>query len=153
MTIPGILLAAHVLAAVAWVGGMLFAVAVLRPSLAVLDPPQRLALHRQVFRRFFLVIWHAMPVALLTGWALLFGWYGGFAGSPWHVHLMQLTALTMTAVFISIVAGPWRTLRAAMDRGDPAEAASAVDRIRARVQLNLALGVLTVAVAALGRFG
>ena len=59
----------HLLAAILWVGGMAFAMLVLRPSLAVLEPPQRLALHAQVFRRFFLMIWHAMPIAVLTGWA------------------------------------------------------------------------------------
>jgi uncharacterized membrane protein len=105
-----------------------------------------------VFRRFFLLIWHAMPVALLTGWALLFGWYGGFRGSPWHIHLMHLIALVMAAVFLSIVFGPWRTLRSAPDREERAEAALAVDRIRNRIRLNLALGILTVVVATLGRF-
>lgn len=151
--IPGLLLSAHVLAAMAWVGGMVFAVAVLRPSLAVLEPAQRLALHRQVFRRFFLLVWHAMPVALLTGWGLLFGWYGGFAGTGWHVHLMHLTALVMSAVFAFIFFVPWRAMRDALDRGDRETAAAAVDRIRHLVQLNLALGVLTVAVASYGRFG
>ena len=56
----------HVLCAVIWVGGMFFAYVVLRPSIAVLEPIQRIALHTQVFRRFFLVIWHAMPLILLT---------------------------------------------------------------------------------------
>lgn len=150
--IPGLLLAAHLLAATAWVGGMAFAVFVLRPGLSALEPPQRLALHRQVFRRFFLLIWHAMPVALLSGWALLFGFYGGFAGSRWNVHLMHLLALVMAAVFLSVVFGPWPAFRAAFDSGDRAGAAAAADRIRNRLQMNLALGVLTIAVAAFGRF-
>ncbi len=150
--IPGLLLAAHVLAAAAWVGGMAFAVFVLRPSLSTLEPPQRLLLHRQILRRFLGLIWHAMPVALLTGWGLLFGWYGGFAGTGWHVHLMHLTALVMSAVFLSVAFGPWPAFRTAFDRGDRAAAAAAVERIRNRMQMNLALGVLTIAVAAFGRF-
>ena len=36
--------AVHVLFAVLWVGGMAFAILALRPALAVLEPPQRLAL-------------------------------------------------------------------------------------------------------------
>ena len=32
-----------------------------------------------LLQRFFRMIWHAMPILLLTGYALLFGWYGGFA--------------------------------------------------------------------------
>jgi uncharacterized membrane protein len=150
--IPGLLLAAHLLAAVTWVGGMAFAAFVLRPSLSTLEPPQRLILQRQVLRRFLGLVWHAMPLALLTGWGLLFGWYGGFAGAGWHVHLMHLTALVMAAVFLSVVFGPWPALRVALDRGDRSAAAAAAERIRNRMQMSLALGVLTIAVAAFGRF-
>ncbi len=75
-----VLLALHLLAAVAWVGGMAFALMVLRPSLGVLEPAQRLALHGQVFRRFFLLVWHAMVLVLLTGFIMLFVTFGGFAG-------------------------------------------------------------------------
>ena len=68
--------AIHLLCAVVWVGGMFFAYLVLRPSITVLDPPQRMLLHTQIFRRFFLVIWHAMPLIVLTGLAMLFGFMG-----------------------------------------------------------------------------
>ena len=49
----------------------------------LMHTPQRLALHGQVFRRFFLIIWHAMPIVILTGWAMWLGWYWGFGGSVW----------------------------------------------------------------------
>src|SRR5581483_6623719 len=77
MNIWGWVVAVHVLCAVFWVGGMFFAYVVLRPSLSLLEPIQRIALHTQVFRRFFLVIWHAMPLILITGFVVLFGFYGG----------------------------------------------------------------------------
>ena len=70
-------LALYVLCAVVWVGGMFFAYVVLRPSRRGLEPIQRIALHTQVFRRFFLVVWHAMPLILLSGFAVLFVFYGG----------------------------------------------------------------------------
>ena len=143
----------HVLGAVLWVGGMAFALLALRPAMAVLEPPQRLALHEGALRRFFLIVWHAMPVLLLTGWVLLFFWYGGFRGAGWHIHLMHLTGLIMAAVFVAIVLGPWRRFRAALAAGDRAGAATAMDRVRQMVSLNLGLGLLTVAVAAWGRFG
>ena len=63
------------------------------------------------------------------------------------------TALLMAALFLTIVTGPWREFRAARTRGDAAGAATQVDRIRQLVTMNLALGLLTVAVAAWGRFG
>jgi hypothetical protein len=72
--------ALHLLGAVLWVGGMAFALMVLRPSLAVLAPPQRLALLGQVFARFFRIVWHAVPLILLTGYGMVFGIYNGFGG-------------------------------------------------------------------------
>jgi uncharacterized membrane protein len=143
----------HLLAVILWVGGMAFAMLVLRPSLAVLEPPQRLALHAQVFRRFFRMIWHLMPIALLTGWAMLFGWYGGFRDAGWHVHLMNLTGFVMGVVFVAIWFGPYARFRHAMAEGHGPNAARAAHRIRWLITLNLVLGLLTSAVAGLGRWG
>jgi uncharacterized membrane protein len=136
-----LVLALHILCAVLWVGGMFFALAVLRPSLAALEPPQRLALHTQVFRRFFRVVWHAMPLLLLSGYVMLFGQYGGFAFAAWNVHLMHLLGLIMAGVFVVIVVGPYARFRA----GD----AKAVESIRKLILVNLVLGLVTVVVATL----
>ena len=134
--------AIHVLGAVIWVGGMFFALLVLRPSLAVLEPPQRLALHMQVFRRFFLIVWHAMPIVLLTGYAMLFARFGGFAGANPGIHIMHLLGLIMAGVFVFIFFGPWAKLRA----GDK----TALDGIRKLITLNLVLGLITIAIATFG---
>lgn len=147
------LYALHVLGAVLWVGGMAFALLALRPALAELEPPQRLLLHEGALRRFFLVVWHAMPALLLTGWALLFFWYGGFRGAGWHIHTMHLTGLVMAGVFAALFLGPWRAFRAARASGDLPGAAASADKVRRLVTVNFALGLLTVAVAAWGRFG
>jgi uncharacterized membrane protein len=106
-----------------------------------------------VFRRFFLIVWHAMPIVLLSGWLLLFVWYGGFRGAGWHVHVMHLTGLLMGAVYLAIALGPWRQMRAAMAAGDRPGAAGAMERVRNLILLNLVLGLATVAVASWGRFG
>lgn len=148
-TIGGILLAIHLLAAVVWVGGMFFALVVLRPSLGVLEPAQRVAMHGQIFRRFFLVIWHAMLFALATGFAMVFVVYGGMAGLNWSIHIMMGLGLLMALVFLVAVFGPWRRLRRAVST---ANASAAADRIRGLVLLNLVLGLVTVIVAGLGRF-
>jgi len=145
-----ILKALHVLGVVVWVGGMAFALMVLRPSLGVLEPPQRLALHGAVFTRFFRIVWHAMPIILLTGYAMLFGYYGGFGGVNAAVHLMHLFGLIMAAVFIYIVFSPWPMLRTALETDDRAGAIVSLDRIRKLILLNLWLGLATVAIAAFG---
>ncbi|MDE2200361.1 MAG: CopD family protein [Rhodospirillales bacterium] len=146
----GILLALHVLGAVVWVGGMAFALLVLRPSLAVLEPAQRLALHGQVFRRFFLIVWHAMPVMLITGYAMVTMVYGGFAHLPWPVNAMQLLGLLMAAIFVFIFFAPWKALRAALAGGEAPAAAAAIARIRGLIQINLTLGIVTIVLAAFG---
>ena len=149
MTIWGAVLAVHVLCAVIWVGGMFFAYLVLRPSLSVLDAPQRLLLHTQIFRRFFLVIWHVMPLILLTGFAVLFGVFGGPATAQWNVQAMMGLGIIMSAVFVVIVFGPYARFRRTTDR---ARMAANIDAIRKLIGLNLVLGLVTVFLAALSQF-
>jgi uncharacterized membrane protein len=144
----------HLLGAVIWVGGMAFAILALRPAAhEALEPPQRLALMDGVFRRFFRILWHVVPIVVLSGWAMLIGWYWGFGASIWHVHVMHLTGLVMSAIFVAVALIPGRAMRAALAAGDRPAAAAALDRIRKGVSVNLGLGLLTVAVAAWGRFG
>ena len=146
MTVWGWVLAVHVLCAVIWVGGMFFAYVVLRPSLSVLEPIQRIALHTQVFRRFFLIVWHVMPLILISGFAVLFLFYGGMAGVGWNVNVMMLLGLIMSAVFVLIVFGPYARFRRTTDR---ATAVACIDRIRKLIGVNLVLGIVTIVVALL----
>jgi uncharacterized membrane protein len=130
-----------------WVGGMGFALLALRPSLPMLEPPQRLAFHAAVLKRFFLVVWHAMPLMLLTGWAMIFLMFQGFAYAPVNIHVMHLLGLVMAGIYLVIFFGPWKAVRRALEAGQPAEAAAGFDRIRQLVSVNFVLGLLTVAVA------
>lgn len=151
--VPTALFILHLLAAILWVGGMAFAILVLRPSLTVLDPPHRLLLHAEVFRRFFLIVWHAAAILLVTGWAMLFGWYGGFRDAGAHVHVMNLTGVIMALLFAAIWFGPYAAFRGAMGRGDGPAAAASTNRVRLLITVNLVLGLATAAVAGLGRWG
>ena len=146
MNVWGWVLAVHVLCAVIWVGGMFFAYVVLRPSLSVLEPIQRIALHTQIFRRFFLIVWHVMPLILLSGFAVLFGFYGGPAIAPWNINVMMLLGLIMSAIFLLIVFGPYARFRRTTDR---ATIVASIDRIRKLIGVNLVLGMITVVVALL----
>lgn len=145
--------ALHVIFAALWVGGMAFAILALRPALAVLEPPQRLALMGRVHKRFFLIVWHAMPIVLLSGYYLLFAHHGGFRGVGWPVHLMHLTGLLMAAIYLAIFFGPWAAMRTALATQDLPRAAIANDRIRLLVTANLVLGLVTLGIAAWGRLG
>jgi uncharacterized membrane protein len=145
MTIYAGLKALHLLCAVVWVGGMFFAYVVLRPSMGAIEAPQRMLLHTRVFKKFFLVIWHAMPVILLSGGAMIaLQW--DMATAPWQIQAMMGLGLVMAAVFLAIVFGPYRQFRRTTDRN---RMASSLDSIRRLIGVNLVLGLVTVIVAGL----
>ena len=145
MTVYAGVKALHLLCAVLWVGGMFFAYVVLRPSLTAIEAPQRMLLHTQVFRKFFLVIWHVMPVILVTGFGMIaLRW--DLANAPWQIHTMMGLGLAMAAVFLAIYFGPYRQFRRTTDRN---RMASSLDNIRKLIGVNLILGLLTVIVAGL----
>lgn len=143
-----VLFTLHLLGAAFWVGGMGFALLALRPALPLLEVPQRLALHAAVLKRFFLVVWHAMPVLLLTGYGLTKLSYGSFRTAPPELHAMAGLGVLMSVVFLVIFFGPWKATRAALAAGNLPAAAAGFGRIRQLVTLNFALGLLTIATAA-----
>jgi uncharacterized membrane protein len=143
MTVYAGLKALHILCAVLWVGGMFFAYVVLRPSLLAVDPPQRMLLNTQVHRRFFLIVWHAMPLILITGFGML-GFMGGMASAPWQVHTMLALGLIMSGIFLAIFFGPYRQFRRTTDRN---RMAATQNSIRKLIAVNLVLGILTVLIA------
>jgi uncharacterized membrane protein len=137
--------ALHLLCAVLWVGGMFFAYVVLRPSLAAIEANPRMLVHTQVFRRFFLVIWHVMPLALLTGGGMLY-LMGGLESQPWQIPAMLGLGVLMAAVFLVVVFGPYRQFRRTTNRE---RMASSMNAIRRLIGLNLILGLITVIIAGL----
>lgn len=145
MTIYVILKALHLLCAVLWVGGMFFAYVVLRPSMAAIDAPQRMLLHTRVFKKFFLVIWHAMPVAIISGFAMI-GLRWNMAAAPWQINAMMGLGVLMGVVFLAIFFGPYRQFRRTTDRN---RMTSSLDSIRKLIGVNLVLGLATVIVAGL----
>lgn len=149
----GVALSLHALGAVVWVGGMAFAYGFLRPVAGrALDAPARLALWRGVFARFFPAVWVSVAVLLVTGYYMVLGPFGGFAGVGLHVHLMHGLALLMTAIFAYVFFAPWQGLRRAVDHAEHETAAVELARIRRLIAVNLALGLIVVVVASGGRY-
>ena len=144
-------LALHALAALAWVGGMLFAHVVLRPALAEMAPPLRLGLWRRVLPRFFALVWLSIALLLATGYGVLFlGYRGGFTGGGMHIDIMQITGLIMVANFIYMYFGPFQAFKRRVDTEELVRAADSLVRIRRVVGINLVLGLATVAIGATG---
>jgi uncharacterized membrane protein len=132
----------HLLGAAVWVGGMFFAILIMRPALVGLDPPRRVDIYRAAYRRFFIVIWWVMPGMLLSGYGMLFRKYGGFADAGWNIHLMHMLGLAMAAIFVATWFGPNRRFQEGQGR--------AIDVIRPMITANLVLGLVTIVIAGLG---
>lgn len=142
----------HLLAVLIWVGGMFFAYVVLRPAaVEVLEPPLRLRLWDNVFRRFFVWVWGSVAVILVSGFYMIY-LYGGFAQVGHHVHVMLLSGLAMTAIYAYVFYARYRPLSALVAKQSWKEAGEMLGRIRKLIAVNLTLGLLTVCVAVLGMY-
>ena len=149
----GLSISLHVLASILWVGGMFFAHMILRPSaVLVLEPPLRLNLWVQVFKRFFFWVWISIFSILATGYWMVFGFYGGFSGLPIHIHIMHGLGILMVLIYLHVFFSPYRKLRHAVIIKDYPEGAKRLGQIRTLVGINILLGLATAAVGASGRY-
>jgi len=142
----------HSLLAAIWVGGMFFAYVVLRPTLQEWEALDRLKLWRGVFKRFFPWVWMSVLGLLATGYFMIFYGFGGFSDVGGHVHIMHLTGLIMIALFVFLFHVPWMAFKRAVEAEDVAVAAAKLATIRKIVAINLALGLLTIAIGSSGRY-
>ncbi len=152
VAIATVALILHTLSAVVWVGGMFFALFVLRPAMGALEAAARLELWSGVLDRFFVWVIGAIVLLLASGYAMIFGVYAGFPGIGLHIHIMQGTGIVMMLAFGHVYFAPWRRFKAALARRDYAAAAWQLIQIRWIVTLNLVLGVVTIAVGSSGRY-
>lgn len=148
-----LLVALHALAAAIWVGGMFFAYLALRPAVAGIEPAaERPRLWRRVFARFFPWVSAAAAVLLVTGYALVFGHFGGMRGVGLHVHIMQGLGWVMFLLYGHLYFAAWKRFRTAVDTGDLQAAGPALTGIRRIVATNLLLGLIVIAIGASGRY-
>lgn len=150
--LSAVLVALHLLAAVIWVGGMFFAYVMVRPAMGGLQPPEPVKMWGRIFDRFFNWVWLAIVVLLATGYGLLFGVHGGFAGAAPYLHIMQTIGLVMIAAFLHLYFAPWKRLRRALQAEDYPTAAKQIPQIRRIVAFNLILGLANAAIGAGGRY-
>lgn len=134
----------HVLAAIAWLGGITFILLALRPAAARLQtPPHRLPLMALAFKRFFRLVWVAVAVLLVSGlWMLM---AVGMKNAPAGWHAMLGIGLLMFALFGHIYFGPFRRLEQAVVAANWTEAGRRAGQIATLSTVNLGLGVLAIA--------
>lgn len=141
-------LAFHILAALVWVGGMFFAHVMLRPSAGPLEPAIRFALWQRVFARFFVWVWLAIVVLLVSGVAMIQLALGGFAAVGPGINLMLALGVVMMLLFAHVYFAPYRRFRRAVAAADWPVAETNIGQIRRLVLINLVLGVVTAVAGA-----
>ena len=145
-------LAFHVLGAVVWVGGMFAAYVCLRPAMGPLETPQRLALWRRFFAKFFPWVWVSVVLLLVSGYAMLLTAFGGFHGAPLYIHAMQGIGWVMVVLFVWLFHGPWLKFKRAVDAQNWPAAGAELSRIRQVIAINLPLGLMVVVIGGTGRY-
>lgn len=152
MTINSVSLTLHILSAVFWVGGMLFAHMFLRPvAAAQLEPPVRLTLWVGVFNRFFPIVWLSVLFLPTTGYMMMFDIWGSMAHTPIYVHIMNGLGIVMILIYMHVYFAPFKRLKEAVVKQDWPEGGRNLNIIRQMVGINMTIGVIVIAVASAGR--
>ena len=141
---PALMKFLHIAAAIVWLGGISFMLFALRPAAAAqLAPPLRLPLITLVLQKFFVLVWPAIALLLLTGLAMLLA--VGMKNAPLGWHLMFGICLLMFALFGHLYFGPYRRLKLAVAATDWPEGGRRVGQIATLAMSNLVLGALAIA--------
>jgi uncharacterized membrane protein len=148
-----IAIALHVLSVVIWVGGMFFAHQALRPAaVEVLEPPLRLPLWVATFKRFVPWVWVAVSLILISGYWMIFSYFGGFSNLPLFIHVMNGLGLLMMAIYLHVFFAPYKRLKKAVAAENWPEGGKQLAQIRMMVGINTILGLLTISIATGGRY-
>ena len=151
MTIYSGLLLVHLLGAVVWIGGMVFALFCLRPAaIVVLPPQQRIPLLHAALGRFFTIVVLVIALMIASGVAMIVT--VGVKQMPFAWQWMIGLGIVMMAVFFHLRAAPFARLEKSVQSQDWPSAGRYLDQIRVGVMLNLAIGLSIVAIMKLGRY-
>jgi len=142
----------HLLATVIWVGGMFFAVYVLRLAAAPMEPGDRVPLWQRSFTKFFPWVWMAVILLPVTGYMLIFDAYGGMSSLPVPYHIMHGVGWIMILIFLHLWFVPYAKFKRALAGGDIPEAGKQLNTIRLLVTTNLYIGLLNTLIGASGRY-
>nr|MDP2191463.1 CopD family protein [Rhodoferax sp.] len=146
----------HLLSIIVWIGGMVFAHFFLRPAVATLAAPERVRLMHAVLGRFFNAVLVAAGLALVSGvWMI-----GRIAKQtvqagvkfnlPLEWMVMTVLGVAMLAIFGHIRFALYKRLTRAVTAAAWPAGGAALASIRTWVTVNLAIGVVIVAVTLLG---
>jgi uncharacterized membrane protein len=142
----------HLLSAVIWVGGMFFAVYVLRLAAGPMEPADRIALWSRSFKKFFPWVWCAVILLISSGYYITFVGYSGFKNLPVLYHIMHLLGWLMVILYLHLWFAPYSRFKRAVEGQNIAVAGQNLNQIRMIVTANLWLGLLNIILGATGRY-
>lgn len=96
------LLFLHILSAAVWIGGMIYSIFFLRPSLKEIgqDEQRRKLLH-SVFSKFFPAVWLSIILLFLTGMGLWHGYRKDFSENPlFHAKLFVFALMVLVFAYL-----------------------------------------------------
>ena len=146
----------HLLSIIVWIGGMVFAHFFLRPAVAMLEAPERVRLMHAVLGRFFNAVLVAGGLVLGSGlWmmgriAKQTVQAGGKFNLPLEWMVMAALGVAMLTIFGYTRFALYPRLKRAVTATAWPEGNAALASIRVWVMVNLAIGVVIVAVTLLG---
>ncbi len=124
----------HILGILIWIGGMLYTLFVLRPSLSVLGE-EKGKLVTTAMGRFFPMVWVAILLLLITGgYRVHYYIHSGLFISKLFIYGI------MVAVFSYIYFGLFKKLKTA----EKSEKPNIIEKITKLIQLNFGLGLLVI---------
>jgi uncharacterized membrane protein len=145
----------HLLALIVWIGGMAFVLFFLRPAVLALEPPLRLRLMHDVLGRFFKAVLIAAVILLASGLWMI----GRVAkesvqaglgfNMPLSWTIMTMLGIVMIAIFGYIRLVLYKRLTLAVTASNWAAGGAAMASIRTWVGINLAIGLVIIAVTQL----
>jgi len=125
----------------------------LRPAaVQVLEPPQRLSLWVQTFRRFFTWVWAAVILLPATGYWMALHLWSSMGNLPLYVNLMQGIGIVMILIYLHVFFAPYGRLKRAVANQDWPTGGKALSQIRMLVAVNTSLGLLIAIIASAGRY-
>jgi uncharacterized membrane protein len=147
-----LLLTIHFFAALVWVGGMFFTHFVLRPSADFLPIKDRIKLWSRILQRFMAMVWLIVFALPMSGYWLIFAYYGGLEGLGLHIHIMQGVGWLMILLFLYLYFVPYKQMKIRVKEELFPEAGMFMLKIRRIVGINLLLGGITTVTAVAGRY-
>lgn len=92
----------HILSAIVWIGGMVFSLLFLKPSLKeISNEEQRKRFLHSVFLRFFGAVWLSIVLLFITGMGLWHGYRKDFSHNPlFHAKLFLFTLMVIVFFYL-----------------------------------------------------